>query len=58
MNIFFSIETKCIPYYEITVRPADKDFKNSEIRSLIRVRYVFGININSVVIKQFTKKLK
>ncbi len=38
MNIFFSIATKCIPYYEITVRPEDKDFMNFEIRSLMRVR--------------------
>ncbi len=37
-NIFFSIATKCIPYYEITVRLGDKDFMNSEIRSLMRVR--------------------
>ncbi len=33
MNIFFSIATKCIPYYEINVRLGDKDFMNSEIRS-------------------------
>ncbi len=39
MNIFFSIATKCIPYYEFTVRPGDKDFMNSEIRSLMRVRH-------------------
>ncbi len=38
IKIFFSIATKCIPYYEITFRPANKDFKNSEIRSLMRVR--------------------
>ncbi len=34
----FSTATKCIPYYEITVWPGDKDFMNSEIRSLMRVR--------------------
>ncbi len=28
MNIFLSMATKYIPYYEITVRPGDKDFVN------------------------------
>ncbi len=38
MNILFYIPTKCIPYYEINVRPGDKDFMNSEIRSLMSVQ--------------------
>ncbi len=38
INIFFSPATKYIPYYEITVRPGDKDFMNSEIRLLMKVR--------------------
>ncbi len=38
MNMFTSIADICIPHYEATIRPNDKNFMNSEIRHKMNVR--------------------
>ena len=38
MTLFTLIAEACIPHYETTIRPNDKDFMNSDIRRTIRSR--------------------
>lgn len=38
LDMFLSIAKKCIPHYECTIRPRDKDFMNSDIRKLMKER--------------------
>ena len=38
MEMFVSIAEDCIPHYEATIRPGDKDFMDSNIRLLMRKR--------------------
>ena len=38
LALFISIAETCIPHYEATIRPRDKEFMNSDIRKLMRHR--------------------
>ncbi len=38
LDLFISCAEQCIPHYEATIRPRDKSFMNSHIRTLMRKR--------------------
>ncbi len=38
INVFYHCHCHCIPHYEVTIRPNDKNFMNSDIRHKMNVR--------------------
>ncbi len=55
ITMFMSIAEECIPHYETTIRPNDKDFIDSDIRKLMRHRDHFH-KLSKISTNEFFKE--
>ncbi len=58
MNIFTSIADTCIPHYEATIRPNDKNVMNSDVRHKINVRDCYWKQYQQTNLDKYHDKFK